>query len=141
MLNKRKQLRLSKSFKVSEFLCSCGECYYSHRTCNAFDLVDPIFIQKLQGIRDDIDKSMKILSGARCSEYNQRVGGAENSAHLVSGLQPACAADISTSNWSALDRFLLIRAAYKYGMHGIGVYENFVHLDNKKRKALWYGGY
>jgi hypothetical protein len=133
--------RLSRNFYVSEFACKgakCG-CIYSNPEVEPYLLVDPIFVQKLQAMRDDLEFPFKINSAARCIDHNKAVGGAKSSAHLVTALHPSRAVDVSMAGLTSEQRYLFLRAAIKYGMHGIGIYDSFIHIDNKKRKALWRG--
>jgi uncharacterized protein YcbK (DUF882 family) len=121
---------LSENFSELEFVCKCGECL--------FDVwVDPVFIKKLQTIRTMIGISMPINSGARCEAHNKKVGGHPNSAHLITPLKKCQAADISTLAMSSKEKRVLIRLALANGMNGVGISSRFIHLDTKKREALW----
>jgi len=66
--------KLSKDFEAGEFTCGCG--------CQK-DKVSPVLIDKLQQLRDIIDKPIIITSGYRCLAYNEHIGGAVNSPHLT----------------------------------------------------------
>ena len=138
MSNSNKQPKLSKNFYKSEFLCKCGKCLYSMPDIDDDILVSEIFIGKLQAIRNDIEKVLKINSGARCPLHNESVGGAVTSAHLVTMLKPCEAADISVKGWSGAAKYKLLRSALKHNIWGIGIAKDFIHLDSKKsRKAIW----
>ena len=142
MLNNKSQQKISENFKLYEILCRCGKCLYSDPNIGIDILISEVFLDKLQAVRSDVGRYFTLNCGARCEQHNKDVGGAVNSAHLVTINKPSEAVDISTVKWSGLDRYKLIRSAYKYNMWGIGIYSNFIHLDSKKsRKSIWYGGY
>lgn len=111
-------MKLSKNFKLEEFMCKCG--------CDSTGDVpmQVAFIMKLQKMRDLYNKPMKITSGYRCPEYNAKIGGAENSYHMLGR-----AADIYCPKSS--DRYALIKYALEAGFRGIGIGDNFVHVDDR----------
>lgn len=100
-------------------------------------LVVPSFISRLQTLRHILGKPIRITSGFRTPEYNERVGGAKDSAHVKGR-----AADIAVSG---SDAFVLVRYAIGVGFTGIGVKQHgadrFVHVDDVEdwniRPALW----
>ena len=104
---------LTRNFDRSEFACKCG--------CG-FDDIDPLFVEKLQVVRDISGAALYINSGCRCVKYNAEVGGVPHSSHLR-GL----AADISTRDGEL--RFKVLDAAFKVGFKRIGIGSSFVHLD------------
>lgn len=59
---------LTKNFNRSEFQCSCGCGQQS---------VDTELAEKLQLIRDKVDRPLKITSGYRCITHNAAVGGSQ----------------------------------------------------------------
>lgn len=131
--------RISKNFFLDEFLCKCANnCIYSMPEIAPDVLLSQVFLDKLQMIRDDIGKPFRINSGARCIHYNEEIGGAKLSAHLVTALKPCEAADISTVGWSGAARYKFLRSALKHNMWGFGIAKNFIHIDSKKsRKSIW----
>lgn len=128
--NQPKRVRLSRNFFLDEFQCNCGSCDFEN-------LIDGLFVVKLQNIREDVGKPFKLNSAARCEEHNRLVGGYPGSAHLVTKDKPARAVDISTVGWTGEERYLLIKSAIKYGIRGIGIAKTFIHIDTKKRRAVW----
>lgn len=62
-----------KNFKKSEFKCPCCGEYGNGIASTLLDV--------LQKLRDKYG-SVEITSGYRCSKFNKKVGGANNSAHL-----------------------------------------------------------
>ncbi len=103
--------KLSKNFDSGEFTCGCG--------CQK-DKVSPVLISKLQMLRDDIGKPIKITSGYRCPVENKKVGGAKNSAHLLGE-----GVDIQTE----LSTVTLAMIASKIKGIRIGIYERHLHID------------
>ena len=77
----------------------------------------------------------KITSGYRSSEYNKKIGGAKNSAHIQGK-----AADISATD--SRTKYSIIEAALHFKIERIGVASNFIHIDiqeetEKTIKILW----
>ena len=115
------------NFEISEFACRhCGEGYFW-----------PEFFDRIQAVRSDIGKPIRILSGHRCSLHNARVGGAPFSQHLT------MAADVSALNH---ERGELLRACQRAGFKGFGFYHTFLHIDlgpprhwwsDQKARELW----
>lgn len=114
---------LTTNFQVKEFACHDG----SDKVLICQETVDI-----LQAVRDYFGKPVYINSGYRTPEYNARpsVGGAKNSQHVK-----GTAADIRVEDvpsWAV--------AGYLedyYPKHGIGLYENFVHIDSRGYKVYW----
>ena len=98
-------------FSREELKCPCcGECH-----------MDPVFMAKLEALREACGFPFVVNSAFRCDVHNAAVGGGERSAHLE-GL----AVDIAADGRQA---YRLITAAAKFGIWGIGVGRGFVHLD------------
>ena len=116
-------MQLTKNFDSKEFECTC---------CGKINM-SPIFMAKLQLLRDEYKNPMKINSGFRCKDHNDAVGGSSNSKHL-SGI----AADIACTTSS--DRYKLMKIAFALGFKGIGVYKTFIHLDTRhSHQVVWIG--
>lgn len=117
---------LSNNFSRYEFACHCG--------CG-FDNIDELLVHYLQTIRNQLGHSVKILSGCRCKQHNENVGGEKNSAHLRGK-----AADVVCQ--TSKDRFDIISMAMILGINRIGIYRDFLHLDvdtTLPRPVIWYG--
>ena len=100
-------------------MCRCG--------CNDSDMDDE-FMRILQSIRDEMQRPLKITSGFRCEELNQRVSTTgKKGPHTF-----AKAADILISGAEAMRLFTI---AQKHGVSGVGMSQRgvhakrFVHLD------------
>lgn len=107
-------------------MCSCGG-------------VLPLgsFMDILVTVREEAGFPFIINSGARCAEYNAKIGGSiSDSAHVL-----GVAADIGVYGFEAAK---LISVAIKHGILGIGVSQKqgeiyrsrFVHLDTEQREWI-----
>jgi zinc D-Ala-D-Ala carboxypeptidase len=106
------------NFKAEEFNCNC---------CGDNQMVDS-FVEKLQLIRSEFQKPIKINSGYRCPAHNERVSGTKS---RTGPHTTGRAADLSCRGG---DMYLLLRLALKYGMTGIGIKgsgsSRFLHIDD-----------
>ena len=114
-------------FTKDEMECHCG-C----KTCP-----DDGAILKLELARSNATKHVGkefpffITSGARCIEYNNKIGGVENSQHIP----PDCNAfDISATN--SHEASIIISECIKIGFTSFSYNkkENFVHVDMRPEK-------
>ena len=104
-------IEINKNFTLDEFKCPC---------CGEID-ISTILIDKLQQLRDLINKPIIITSGYRCQHYNKSVGGYSHSPHLtgeasdiqIKGMSPTTIAGIA-------QRISYIR---------LGIYPNHLHID------------
>lgn len=93
---------------------------------------------ELEIIRTLLDEPIFIISGYRSFEYNNAVGGAQQSQHLV-----GMAADIAVRNlvpWRLYSEILeLYRQKKLYRIRGLGLYDTHVHVDirEKQRMSTW----
>lgn len=123
---KRSEKRpLAKNFALDEFKCKCGKCDPI--------LVDEKLVTWLQQIRDHFGKAVTINSGYRCEKHNAspQVGGAKGSRH-VKGM----AADFRVQGITPQE---VAKYAESIGILGIGLYDNFVHIDTRTSKSFWKG--
>ena len=121
--NKGIAKKLSKNFKTTEFDCKGKKC------CSK-TLIEPKLVEYLQKIRNHFGKSITINSGYRCPTHNKAVGGASSSKHTK-----GMAADINVKGIKPLE---VAQYAESIGIKGIGLYDNFVHIDTRTKKAFWY---
>ena len=114
------------NFSRHEFACKdrCGfaDIEYTH-------------VSMLQAMRTDLGRAIHTTSGCRCKIHNKRVGGKDNSEHLVGE-----GTDHEFEN--TLELFEFIEAAIKAGFRRIGIdFEKmFVHLGSSKdhhKPRLW----
>lgn len=116
--------KLSKNFKVKEFACK--------------DSSDPVFIAPelvviLQEIRDHYGKAVHINSAYRTPSYNKKVDGATYSQHLYGTAADIRITGVKPNDIAAYAETLLLDRG------GIGIYNNFVHIDVRGEKARWNG--
>lgn len=113
--------RITENFTVGEMKCKCGRC----------ELMPSLeFVQKLQTLRNKYGFPMVIRSAARCPDHNTYVGGAPNSMH-----KQARAVDVEVLDDRERRRF--VRLAMQHGWGGIGVYDTYVHIDDRDDEIMW----
>ena len=116
-------MKLTSNFDREEFECQCG-CGY--------DTVDIGLMAVLQNARDYFGVPFTVNSGCRCVSHNKAVGGSENSQHLIGR-----AADISMP-LTVTPKELYDYLDNKYPKTlGLGLYDTFVHIDSRRKKARW----
>lgn len=86
-------------------------------------------VERLYAMRLIFGIPLIINSAARCGEHNKKVGGAEHSKHLA-----GVAFDISTNG---LYKELIKSVAKLAGFSGIGIGQNFIHVDIRENAAEW----
>jgi uncharacterized protein YcbK (DUF882 family) len=124
--------KLTKNFSLNEFKCRDGSSVPDELIENV-----QLLCENLQVLRDHIDKPVRIISGYRSPKYNQRIGGAKKSQHMV-----AKAADIKITGMSPSEVKNVILNLIKDGKMmkgGVGLYKTFTHYDVRGRNARWHG--
>lgn len=123
-------MQLTKNFKLSEFDCKDGTPVPDILLPNVKELCD-----NLQKLRDAIGKPIHINSAFRTVSYNEKVGGASKSQHLLGK-----AADITVNGMTpkeVADKIEELIKAGKMKQGGLGRYNNFTHYDIRGKKARW----
>lgn len=115
---------LSSNFKVKEFACKDNSDVI---------FIAPELVEVLQKIRNHFGKALNINSAYRTPTYNKKVGGATYSQHLY-----GTAADIRINGVAPKDIATYAETLLN-GTGGIGIYNNFVHIDIRKEKTRWNG--
>ncbi len=126
-----------KYFKPEEIACKGKICRCGRELWDKAEYGENM-PNYLKGALDTLDmlrgkwgKPIVLNSAHRCAKHNASVGGAKNSRHLKIAFDCRVAKQ---------EQEAFIALAEECGFTGIGVYENFVHLDlGKKRK--WKGSY
>jgi len=114
---------ISKNFDRVEHTCQCG--------CG-FDTVDVELNHILQNdLRDYYNKKVFISGGNRCPVWNEYIGGSEDSWHME-----ARAGDVKVQGVSPLAVYMYLDKKYP-DKYGLGLYENFVHIDTRPTRARW----
>lgn len=110
------------NFRVREFASKCGSDVI---------LIDIEHVIKLQRLRNTLGRGISVVSGYRTREHNSRVGGAPRSQHVL-----GTATDIRVSGMTPLE---VLKVVQKSGLQfgGIGLYDNFLHLDSRNGLARW----
>jgi GH25 family lysozyme M1 (1,4-beta-N-acetylmuramidase) len=107
------------NFQVKEFAC--------HDGTNEI-LIDGNLVRRLQDCRDKFGVTI-INSAYRTPDYNKKIGGATNSQHVKGK-----ASDTVCRGTSPLEVAMYAEAI---GMGGIGLYNDFTHIDTRDIKARW----
>ena len=104
-------------FSMPEFMCKCG--------CGRADM-DPDFIGRLQDLRDVFNAPIRISSGFRCPDHNDRVSSTGRDGPHTTGK----AADILVSGRDARDLVALADEFTGIGISQKGDHASrFIHLD------------
>ena len=100
-----------------------------------------MLIEKLQIVRDIIDKPMTITSGVRCESFNASIKGSLVSSHMPNEDGMGLAVDIACTTSKA--RYEMVDVAIKF-FRRIGIAGehsgNFIHLDvdqSKTQGVIW----
>ena len=120
-----KREQLSENFWRDEFSCGCN--------CGS-DTIDNQLVQTLQKLRSAYGKPIKINSGVRCGQHNEKVGGAKYSSHLY-GFAVDIACTDSSNRWELV-------ALCQRMFRRVGVYDGWVHVDvdiQKPQDVMWVG--
>lgn len=104
----------TKNFKSNELKCSC---------CGD-ENIEQWALEKLQLVRDSVDRPLAITSAYRCSNHPVE---ARKPKGKVGTHRQGIAFDIYVAN--GLERGEIVTAGILHGASGIGVDKNFVHLD------------
>ena len=91
----------------------------------------PDAVNKMQQMREIANFAFPILSAARCKAHNTNEGGAEHSKHTY-----GMAFDIGVTGSRQYD---ILKIAHAFGFHGIGVAEEFIHIDirSESERTIW----
>lgn len=120
-------IQLSKNFTATEFDCEGGGC------CKE-TVIDDKLVEILQKIRDHFGKPIggSHLTAYRCPVHNEKVANAAKGSLHTKGM----AADISIEGVKPAE---IAKYAESIGVLGIGLYDDFVHVDSRDYKSFWYG--
>jgi len=113
------------NFQVKEFACH-DESIVQGGTNEI--LIDGELVRKLQMCRDKFGVTI-INSAYRTPEWNKRVGGVSDSQHVKGK-----ASDTVCKGTSPLEVAMYAEAI---GMGGVGLYNDFTHIDTRDIKARW----
>jgi uncharacterized protein YcbK (DUF882 family) len=91
--------------------------------------------KNLQVLRDEVKKPIKITSGYRNAEFNNKIGGASQSRHITGQ-----AADLKIEGYTPKQVAAIIEkliAAGKMKQGGLGTYSTWIHYDTRGTAARW----
>ena len=117
-------VKLSANFRAREFDCPGAGC------CSK-TLVDDTLVSFLQNIREHFGKPITPL-GYRCPAHNAKTPNAAPKSKHTLGM----AADFHIDGVTPL---AIAQYAESIGVKGIGLYDSFVHIDTREKKAFWMG--
>ena len=119
-----------QNFTLEELQCRC-DCGLGAGN------MKPDVMHALELMRLGLGFELPITSAVRCADYNSKVS--YTGRHGVHTL--GVAVDIDTRQMTAQQKLMLMRMAELFGVTGIGVGKQFIHLDwwqdSAKRPALW----
>ena len=116
-------MRKKSYFSDEELECGC---------CGELEM-DEDFLCILNKLRADFNYPMIVTSAYRCEGHNAAVGGSPNSQHLLGN-----AVDIHWEDYSSALKYRLIQFALDYDFRGIGISDEFIHLDRRDTQGkVW----
>lgn len=119
---------LGQNFFGAEFQCQCGKCEDQQ--------VDPRLIEALEELRALLGRPIKITSGYRCKEWQQKLSKMGFSTALgTSTHELGQAADIVVATYDGKE---LAKEAKKIeAFKGIGTAEKWIHVDVREKPKNW----
>lgn len=120
---------ITKNISRHELACSCG-CGFDSMDWETIKVVQDAcdFFALVQGEHRVL---LTINSAARCPRHNRAIGSTDTSQHIK-----ARAMDIVIAGVTPEDLGTYLDHNYP-DTYGIGVYDNFVHIDTRETKARW----
>jgi uncharacterized protein YcbK (DUF882 family) len=94
-----------------------------------------ILAEQLEVLREHFQLPININSGYRSPEHNAKVGGAENSQHLLGKAADVVIDGVSPDEVADAIEFLIDNKMMKQG--GLGRYVDFTHYDIRGKKSRW----
>ncbi len=109
-----------------KLICTCG-----HPDCDKRSVKQSI-LNKIQLIRDELDRPLTITSGGRCPNHKSEIKRTTPADH-----QKCIAVDIAVSN--GYERSEIVELGFAFGADAIGVAKGFVHLGwrNNSKLVMW----
>lgn len=122
---------LTKNISKDEIKCNCG-CGLDRMSRGTLSVV--------QMVRDHFGKAVRINDanhcGCRCESHNAKVGGSERSEHLPDEDGVCHAIDFHVEDVPNIEVYGYIDGIFPNGL-GLGLYNSFVHVDDRLAKARW----
>jgi hypothetical protein len=114
---------IATNFRAREFDCQGKGC------CDT-TLIDEKLVEYLQQIRTHFGKPV-YLTAYRCETHNAMTPNAAKNSYHIYGQ----AADFHIDGVSPVE---IAKYAESIGIKGIGLYDDFVHIDTRANKSFWY---
>jgi uncharacterized protein YcbK (DUF882 family) len=121
---------MTQNFSREEFRSKDGAYFPKHVQDNL-----QILAEQLEVLREHFQKPININSGYRSPEHNAKVGGAENSQHLLGKAADVVIDGVSPDEVADAIEFLIDNKMMKQG--GLGRYVDFTHYDIRGKKSRW----
>ena len=109
------------SRKEMECPCKCG-----------FNTVDYKLMDILELVREAFNKPLDPKPVCRCKEYNTKVSGVSSTSRHLWGQ----ASDISIDGVDPKDIYEFLDNMFPFTF-GLGLYETWVHIDVRSKRARW----
>lgn len=116
--------KIATNFRAREFDCQGRGC------CNE-TIIDEKLVDYLQQIRTQFGKPV-YLTAYRCETHNAMIPNAAKNSYHIYGQ----AADFHIDGVEPLE---IAKYAESIGVLGIGLYDDFVHIDTRTSKSFWQG--
>jgi len=121
---------MTENFNREEFRSKDGS-HFSHESQKNL----PILAEQLEVLRAHFEKPIKINSGYRSLAHNAKIGGTENSQHLLGKAADIVIDGITPDEVADAIEFLIDKKMMKQG--GLGRYDSFTHYDIRGKKSRW----
>lgn len=127
-------MKIHEYFKNEELACRCGCGFLPNKKS----------VERLYRLRLLVRVPMLVISGARCEDYNTKIGGKIGSIHLPHELRKGpyvtgAAFDISFA--TITNRMQFFDAAIECGFKGFGFRSTSLHIDDAERSRIMIWGY
>jgi len=126
-------MKLTDHFDSKEFDCKNGTPY---PPVWIKDRLQPL-AEALEAVRRELGKPLIILSGYRTAAWNQKVGGATGSQHLIGRAADVRCAGLTGAQLAEIFEKMIKDRLIPNG--GLGTYSNRVHYDQRLKPARWRG--
>lgn len=110
-------------FQPSEFVRCKPSC--------SIEQMDGAFLRLLNAAREVAGVPFVLLSAYRSSEWDKMKGRSGTGMHTQGR-----AVDIKCVD--GVSRYLIVRACLQFGL-SVGIYSNFLHIDYRPNKVIFYG--
>ena len=124
------RVQITENFYLDEFTCKDQ----SDIPLNVFMNILKLAVE-MQKIRNYFQKSIKVNSGYRSNSYNEKVGGASKSQHLL-----GMACDFTVSGYTSFEVADIVEDLMQSEFiinGGLGEYDTFTHYHIRTKPTRW----